>query len=79
MSYEIPLPNPALLKEKPLDSRAVMEMLVKEGFNPIAITADNNLGKVIVYFTEPLSSRESKKLMELVTDYYKKHVGLKKE
>jgi len=74
MSYEIPLPKPELLKEKPLEAPKVMEYLNSNGFNPIAVIVDNNLGKVFVYFEEPLSSSESKRLLEVVNEFYRKHV-----
>ena len=74
MSYEIPIPKPEVLKEKPLDSVKLMEYLNSNGFNPIAVSVDNNAGKVFVYFDEPLSSSESKKLLEVVNELYKKHV-----
>jgi len=77
MSYEIPLPKPELLRDKPLDAREVMDFLVKEGFRPIAVTADNNLGGVIVHFAARISDEEAKRLMELVTDFYRKRVGLR--
>jgi len=75
MSYEIPIPKLEVLKEKPLDSVKLMEYLNTNGFNPIAVSVDNNLGKVLIYFDKPLTTTKSKKLLELVDDFVKKHLG----
>jgi len=79
VSYEVPLPKPELLRERPMDAAKLMRYLVDRGLRPIAVTVDNAGGKVFAYFAEPLSRDRAKELMELVLDYYRKHVGLKGE
>jgi hypothetical protein len=79
MSYEIPLPNPEKLQEKPiLNATELHKYLEENKFNPIVVVIDNTNAKVIVYFEKELDDAKKKKLFETVLDYYKKHIGIVK-
>jgi len=77
VSYEIPLPMPEKLKEKPiLNAQELHRFLEERGFKPIAVTVDNAAGKVVARFPSDLGEEERKRLMEVILDFYKRHLGL---
>jgi uncharacterized membrane protein len=77
MSYEVPLPMPERLREKPILSAQELHRLLEErGFRPVAVTVDNAVGKVVAHFASDLGEEERKRLMEAVLDFYRRHLGL---
>jgi len=80
MSYEIPLPMPEKLQEKPiLNATELHKYLESAGFKPLVVVVDNANAKIRVYFERSLSDTEAKKLLEVILDYYKKHIKVKVE
>lgn len=73
MSYEY-LVRIELLKE-PMKAEDVMKYLNGRGFNPIAVSVDNMMGKIMIYFNNPISNGEKKKLDEAMNKYIKSMVG----
>jgi hypothetical protein len=79
MSYEVPLPMPDKLREKPvLNATELHRYLEEQGFNPIVVVVDNDRARVLVYFGEELGEAERLKLQEAVIDWYKKWTGVRK-
>jgi hypothetical protein len=79
MSYEVPLPMPDRLKEKPiLNATELHRYLEEQGFNPIVVVVDNNMARVTVYFREELGEDERLKLQEAIMEWYRKWIGVEK-
>ena len=79
MSYEIPLPMPEELQKKPIvNASEVHRHLEKEGFKPIAVVVDNANARIRVFFENELDEKEKRKLVEAVTGFYKKWIGVEK-
>jgi len=77
VSYEVPLPAPERLREKPiLSAQELHRFLEAKGFRPLAVTVDNAAGKVLAHFASELGDEERKRLMDAVLDFYKRHLGL---
>ena len=77
MSYEVPLPMPERLREKPILSAQELHRFLEEmGFRPLAVTVDNAVGKVVAHFASDLGEEMRKRLMDAVLDFYKRHLGL---
>lgn len=68
-SYEY-LVRVEFLKE-PVKAEDVMKHLNSKGINPVAVTADNMLGKITVYFSQPLGGEEKEKLDKEMEKYLK--------
>jgi uncharacterized protein YbgA (DUF1722 family) len=77
VSYEIPLPMPDRLREKPiLNATELHRHLEEQGFKPMVVVVDNNMARVFVYFSEELDEDEKLKLQEVVLDWYRKWIGV---
>ena len=77
MSYEVPLPMPERLREKPiLSAQELHRFLEERGFKPVAVTVDNAAGRVLAHFPSDLGEEGRKRLMEAVLDFHKRHLGL---
>ena len=77
MSYEVPLPMPDRLREKPvLNASELHRYLEDQGFKPMVVVVDNNMARVTVYFTEELSDEERLRLQEAVLEWYRKWIGV---
>ena len=77
MSYEIPLPMPDELAKKPIrNASEVHKYLEEHGIRPIAVVVDNASAKIVVYTETELSEDDKKRLMDIVMEYYRKHIGL---
>jgi len=80
MSYEIPLPMPEKLQERPIINATELHKYLEENkFKPIVVVVDNYNGKIIVHFEKELDVDNKKKLIETVLDYYRKHIGVEQE
>ena len=79
MSYEVPLPMPDRLREKPiLNASELHRYLEEQGFKPMVVVVDNNMARVTVYFTEELSNEEKLRLQEAVLEWYRKWIGVER-
>jgi hypothetical protein len=79
MSYEVPLPMPDRLREKPiLNATELHRYLEGRGFNPIVVVVDNDRARVLIYFSEELGEAEELKLQEAVLEWYRKWIGVVK-
>jgi len=77
VSYEVPLPMPDRLREKPvLNASELHRYLEDQGFKPMVVVVDNNMARVTVYFTEELSDEERLRLQEAVLEWYRKWIGV---
>jgi len=77
VSYEVPLPMPDRLKEKPiLNASELHRHLEDQGFKPMVVVVDNNMARVTIHFREELSDEEELKLQEAVLDWYRKWIGV---
>ncbi|MEM2168169.1 MAG: hypothetical protein QXR74_07390 [Candidatus Bathyarchaeia archaeon] len=72
-SYEY-LVRVELLKEA-MKAEDVMKYLNGKGFNPVAVSVDNTLGRIMAYFGSPLSDEEKKRLDEAMSKYVKSLKG----
>jgi hypothetical protein len=79
MGYEIPLPMPDQLQRKPiLHAAELHKHLEEEGFRPLAVVVDNANARVRLFFENELDEKEKKKLVEVVMEFYRKHIGVQK-
>jgi len=79
MSYEIPLPMPEKLLEKPiLNALDLHQYLESNEFKPLNVIIDNANAKIKVYFEKEISNDKKRKLMDVVMDYYKKHIKIER-
>jgi len=79
VSYEIPLPMSEQLLKKPIiNAPELHRYLEKNGFKPVAVIVDNANARVVVYFSSELGDKDKKKLVDTVTEFYRKWVGVEK-
>jgi len=79
VSYEIPLPMPEELQKKPIvNASEVHRHLENRGFKPLAVVVDNANARIRVFFENELDEKEKRKLVEAVTEFYKKWIGVEK-
>jgi hypothetical protein len=77
VSYEVPLPMPDRLREKPILSATELHRhLEEQGFKPIVVIVDNNMARVLVYFSEELGDEEKLRLQEAIMEWYRKWIGV---
>jgi uncharacterized protein YbgA (DUF1722 family) len=77
MSYEVPLPMPDKLRQKPiLNATELHNYLEEQGFKPVVVVVDNNMARVFIYFGEELDEDEKRKLQEAVLEWYRKWIGV---
>jgi len=77
VSYEVPLPMPDRLREKPiLNATELHRYLEEQGFELVVVVVDNSMARVTVYFTEELSNEERLRLQEAIMDWYRKWIGV---
>ncbi|MCC5990384.1 MAG: hypothetical protein LM558_02590 [Thermosphaera sp.] len=77
MSYEVPLPMPDRLREKPiLNASELHRYLEEQGFKPMVVVVDNNMARVTIHFSEELGDKEKLKLQEAVLEWYRKWIGV---
>jgi hypothetical protein len=80
MSYEVPLPMPDRLREKPvLNATELHSYLEKHGFKPMTVVVDNERARVFVYFREELGEAEKLKLQEAILEWYREWIGVESE
>jgi hypothetical protein len=80
MSYEVPLPMPDRLREKPiLNATELHSYLEEQGFNPIVVIVDNDRARVTIYFREELGEAERLRLQEAIMEWYRKWIGVESE
>jgi len=77
VSYEVPLPMPDRLREKPiLNASELHKYLEEQGFKPMVVVVDNNMARVTIHFSEELGDEEKLRLQEAVLDWYRKWIGV---
>jgi len=77
LSYEVPLPMPDRLREKPiLNASELHRYLEEQGFKPMVVVVDNNMARVTIHFSEELGDKEKLKLQEAVLEWYRKWIGV---
>jgi hypothetical protein len=80
VSYEVPLPMPDKLREKPiLNATELHRYLEEQGFNPMVVVVDNERARVTVYFREELGEDKKLKLQEAIMEWYRKWIGVERE
>jgi uncharacterized protein YbgA (DUF1722 family) len=68
---------PDRLREKPiLNATKLHNYLEEQGFKPIVVMVDNNMARVLIYFSEELDNEEKLRLQEAVLDWYRKWIGV---
>jgi hypothetical protein len=77
MSYEVPLPMPDRLREKPiLNATGLHRYLEEQGFNPTVVVVDNDRARVMIYFSDELGDEEKLRLQEAIMEWYRKWIGV---
>jgi uncharacterized protein YbgA (DUF1722 family) len=70
---------PDRLREKPILNASELHRYLEDlGFKPVVVVVDNNMARVLVYFSGELSEEEKLKLQEAIMEWYRKWIGVEK-